>query len=225
VIEVFRSAIDSYNPPEEVLTDNGSQYITWRGKSAFAKECEKRGIKQVVARPRHPQTLGKVERFWGTLWRECIETAIFRDLGDARERIGLFINHYNFQRPHQGIDGLVPADRFFSAAPEVKKAIKEKIEANALEIAKNGKPKKQIYLAGQVDGKPFSMHSEGDMVYLLENGGKKEEVDLLNAVPEGVLPAGEEFYKESPLPGVSELDGCISDLAEIQQGGTLEGEE
>jgi transposase InsO family protein len=63
VLEVLRSAIASYGTPEEILTDNGSQYITWRGKSAFAEECEKRGIKQIVAKPRRPQTLGKVERF------------------------------------------------------------------------------------------------------------------------------------------------------------------
>src|SRR5581483_11171286 len=94
---------------EEILTDNGSQYVTWRGKSAFSKELEKRGIKQVVAAPRRPQTLGKIERFWGTLWRECVEAAIFLDLGDAQRRIGLFIDHYNFCRPHSGIDGLVPA--------------------------------------------------------------------------------------------------------------------
>ncbi len=98
---------------EEILTDNGSQYVTWRGKSAFSKELDKRGIRQIVARPRHPQTLGKIERFWGTLWRECLASAIFLDLGDAQRRIGLFIDHHNFQRPHQGIDGLVPADRFF----------------------------------------------------------------------------------------------------------------
>ena len=77
-----------------------------------------------MAAPRHPQTLGKIERFWGTLWRECVEAAVFLDLGDAQRRIGLFIDHYNFQRPHQGIDGLVPADRFFGAAPEVLRTLK-----------------------------------------------------------------------------------------------------
>jgi transposase InsO family protein len=111
VLEVFRAALDSYGAPQEVLTDNGSQYVTWRGKSAFSRELEKRGVRQVVASPRHPQTLGKIERFWGTLWRECAEAAIFLDLGDAQRRIGLFIDHSNFQRPHQGIGGLVPADR------------------------------------------------------------------------------------------------------------------
>ncbi|MCI0376183.1 MAG: integrase core domain-containing protein, partial [Gemmataceae bacterium] len=59
------------------------------GKSVFTRELEKRGIKQIVAAPRRPQTLGKIERFWGTLWRECIESAVFVDLGDAQRRIGL----------------------------------------------------------------------------------------------------------------------------------------
>ena len=108
VLEVLRAGIASHGRPEEILTDNGSQYVTWRGKSAFPRELEKLGIQQIVSRPRHPQTLGKIERFWGTLWRECVETAVFVDLGDARTRIGHFIDHYNFQRPHQGLDGLVP---------------------------------------------------------------------------------------------------------------------
>src|SRR5207253_1478025 len=115
VLEVLRAAMASYGSPEEILTDNGSQYVTWRGKSAFSRELDKRGIKQVVAAPRRPQTLGKIERFWGTLWRECIDSAVFLDLGDAQRQIGLFLDYYNFQRPHRGIDGLVPADRFFGA--------------------------------------------------------------------------------------------------------------
>jgi len=94
VLEVLRAGIASYQTPEEILTDNGSQYVTWRGKSAFSRELEQRGIRQIVAAPRRPQTLGKIERFWGTLWRECVETAIFVDLEDARRRIGLFIDHY-----------------------------------------------------------------------------------------------------------------------------------
>ena len=65
-----------------------------------------RVIFKATMEPR-PQTLGKIERFWGTLWRECLGTAVFLDLDDARRRIGHFIDHYNFQRPHQGIDGLV----------------------------------------------------------------------------------------------------------------------
>src|SRR5207253_4633400 len=166
VLEVLRAGITSYGTPEEILTDNGSQYVTWRGKSAFSKELEKRGIKQVVAKPRRPQTLGKIERFWGTLWRECIESAVFIDLGDAQPRIGLFIDHYNFQRPHQGIDGLAPADRFFGAASEVRRTLQARVAANALELARHGLPKTPFYLTGQVGGQPFSVHAEGERVIL-----------------------------------------------------------
>jgi transposase InsO family protein len=63
VLEVLRAGIAAYRAPEEVLTDNGAQYITWRGESAFQKEVKQRGIRQIVAAPRHPQTLGKIKRF------------------------------------------------------------------------------------------------------------------------------------------------------------------
>src|SRR3990170_1653039 len=145
------SSATSHGTPQEILTDNGTQYVTWRGKSQFTRELEKRGIRQIVARPKRPQTLGKIERFWGTLWRECIESAVFVDLEDARRRVGLFIDYYNFQRVHSGIDGLVPADRFFRAAPEVLATLKERVAAHALELARHGVPKNPFYLTGQVE--------------------------------------------------------------------------
>jgi transposase InsO family protein len=223
VLEVLRSGIASHGTPTEILTDNGSQYVTWRGKSAFTRELEKRGIKQVVARPRRPQTLGKIERFWGTLWRECIESAVFIDLGDAQKRIGLFIDHYNFQRPHQGIEGLTPADRFFGAAEEVKRTLQARVSANALELAKNGVPKTPFYLTGQVGGKPFSVHAEGERVILTHTEGERQEIDLVPpapapevasaSLPMPVCPMGEvvglgtdEANAEPPAPGTSALD-------------------
>jgi hypothetical protein len=213
--------LTSYGAPQEILTDNGSQYVTWRGKSVFSRELDKRGIKQVVAAPRRPQTLGKIERFWGTLWRECIESAIFIDLGDAQRRIGLFIDHYNFQRPHQGIDGLAPADRFFGAASEVKKTLQARVAANALELARHGIAKKPFYLTGQVGGQPFSVHAEGERVILTHAEGERQEVDLVPPRPEAaaielplpVCPLGEvtglgtTAANAEPLaPGASPLD-------------------
>lgn len=225
VIEVLRTAVTAYGPPTEILTDNGTQYVTWRGKSKFTKELEKRGIRQIVAKPRRPQTLGKIERFWGTLWRECLEAAIFIDMADARVRIGHFIDWYNLQRAHQGIDGLVPADRFFEAAPEVVKTLKSRAAENALELARNGVPRKPFYLTGQVDGQPFSVHQEGDRVVLRKAGEEREEIELAadpevnpadqsstpEKLPEPLVPDGSPHTawdppdKELP-PGVSPLD-------------------
>src|SRR5207248_1723133 len=188
VLEVLRAALTSYGVPEEILTDNGTQYVTWRGKSLFSKELEKRGIRQIVATPRRPQTLGKIERFWGTLWRECVETAVFLDLGDAQRRIGHFIDHYNFQRPHQGIDGVVPADRFFGAAPAVLETLRQRVAANALELARQGLPRPPFYVTGQAGGQPFSLHAEGERVFLTRPG-QRQEIDLVPpAAPAAVAP-------------------------------------
>ncbi len=235
VLEVLRAALTSHGSPEEVLTDNGSQYVTWRGKSAFSKELQKRGIQQVVASPRRPQTLGKIERFWGTLWRECLEAAVFLDLGEARRRIGLFIDHYNFQRPHQGIDGLVPADRFFEAAPQVLKTLQARVAANALELARNGLPKPPFYLTGQVGDRPFSLHAEGERVILTGAAGQRQEIDLVPPAaaaaeptwPEPVCPAGvvasppgvdEDPDDGEPPPGTSPLDALLPPDAKATDG-------
>jgi hypothetical protein len=149
---------------------------------------------------------------------------VFLDLGDAQRRIGLFIDHYNLQRPHQGIGGLVPADRFFGAAPEVLRTLKERVAANALQLARHGVPKEPFYLTGQVAGQPFSVHAEGERVILTGADGRRE-VELVPpapvaaaaaAWPEPLCPAGvvssalaEASAAEPPAPGTSPLDAAV----------------
>lgn len=234
VLEIFRAGIASYGPPVEMLTDNGSQYVTWRGKSAFAHECDKRGIKHIVAKPRRPQTLGKAERFWGTLWRELLSTATFSDLGDARTRIGLFIDHYNFHRTHQGIKGLVPADRYFGAAPAMLATLKARIVANALSLARDGAPKTPFYLAGNVNGQSVSVHADGDRLLMKTGNAAPVEVTLAAAAP-GAAPATPLPQPQTPQgvpvspwgsgadgphpPGVSPIDALQALPASLRSGG------
>jgi transposase InsO family protein len=225
VLEALRAAITNYGAPAEILTDNGSQYVTWRGKSAFAKELEKRGIQQVVARPRRPQTLGKIERFWGTLWRECVEAAVFIDLEDARRRVGHFIDHYNFHRTHQGIGGLVPADRFFGTESDVRKTMEARIANNAAELARHGAPKKPFYLTGRAGGEAFSIHAKGERVVLTREGKPREELDLgatpkasSSPVPAPVAtdgsPSSALAHEPERAPGASPLDRGLAALRE-----------
>jgi len=235
VREVLLAAIANFGAPKEVLTDQGPQYYSWRGKSAFRRLLDARGIRHVVAAARHPQTLGKLERFWGTLWRECVETAIFRGLEDARRRVGHFVDHYNFQRPHRGLDGLVPADRFFGAAPQVKETLAARVAANALDLARHGTPRKTFYLTGRVGDESLSLHAEGDRVVLTKEDGTREEVDLAatgrrardgEEAPDpdpvavvGTLPPAPGFPEEEPEdlpPGVSRLDAILEDPPEPQ---------
>ena len=220
VIEALRAGIANYGPPEEVFTDNGTQYVTWRGKSAFAKELERRGIRHVIASPHRPQSMGKIERWWSSLWKECLESAIFVDLQEARTRIGLFIDYYNFQRVHQSLDGLVPADRFFGAAEEVKRTLASRVAANALTLAKNGLPKEPFYMTGQAGGRAFTLHAEGERVYLTDEKGARREIDLVPPEPKPLpdlpspvcpvgSPSGDNAVERSAPPGTSPLDSAF----------------
>ena len=223
VREALSSGIANFGAPKEVLTDNGPQYASWRGKSAFTKLLEKRGVKHLLARPRRPQTLGKVERFWRSLWTECLESAVFRGLEDARTRVGHFMDYYNFQRPHQGLgDALVPADRFFSAAPEMRKTMAERVARNAAELARDGAPRKAFYLSGRVGDEGIALHGEGGRVILTHEGGGREEVDLEAtgrrahpgeptelpppAVPPAAVPPSQEVAVEPGEQGESHID-------------------
>jgi hypothetical protein len=120
------------------------------------------------------------------------------DLADAQRRIALFIDHYNFHRPHQGIGSLVPADRFFGAGSEVLGTLKARVAANAVELARHGLPKAPFYLTGQVGGQSFSVHAEGQRV-ILNGGAGRQEIDLVPppqgateaaALPEPLCPQG-----------------------------------
>ena len=92
----------------------------------------------------------------------------------------------------------MPADRFFGAAPEVLHALKDRVAANALELARNGVPKPPFYVTGQLGGKNFSLHAEGERVFLTREGGTRQEVDLVppaaaadsTAMPKAICPDG-----------------------------------
>ncbi|MDE0526732.1 MAG: DDE-type integrase/transposase/recombinase, partial [Thaumarchaeota archaeon] len=68
-IEVLEGAIRRYGRPAQILTDHGSQFYanekknSKRGMADFENKLVELGIKQVMARIRHPQTNGKLERF------------------------------------------------------------------------------------------------------------------------------------------------------------------
>lgn len=166
VIDAFKDACVRFGKPEEVLTDQGRQYFAWRGKSELEKLLEKEGIKHVVSRAHHPQTLGKCERFWETVTNEFWTRAKPQDLEEARQRLKYFIDHYNHHRPHQGIDGQIPADRFFGVAQDVREAIEKTVEQNALNMALGELPKAPAFLIGQVGDQRIAFHGTAGKFYL-----------------------------------------------------------
>ncbi len=180
VLDAFKDACVRFGKPQEVLTDQGRQYFAWRGKSELEKVLEKEGIKHVVSRAHHPQTLGKCERFWETIGNEFWTRAKPQDLEEARVRLKYFIDHYNHQRPHQGLDGAVPADRFFGIAEEVREVIEKSVEANSLRLSLNELPQAPAFLIGQVGDQRIAFHGKGGGFYLTKEDLRGEN----NAEPD-----------------------------------------
>jgi putative transposase len=83
VIEVYRRAVGEYGVPKEVLTDRGRQYTNWRGTTRFERELEKDRVRHIKSQAHHPMTLGKIERFWKSVYEEFLVRAQF---GSFEER-------------------------------------------------------------------------------------------------------------------------------------------
>jgi transposase InsO family protein len=232
VIEVYRRAASEYNPPKEMLTDNGRQYTSWRGNSRFELEMKKDKIHHIKSRPHHPMTLGKIERFWKTIYLEFLSRAQFGSFEDATERIKQWVKYYNHKRPHQGIGGLCPADRYFEIQSELRKTIEQGIQDNLLEMALRGKPRLPFYMVGRMEGQSVVLRAEKGRLRLsveAENDDITQEV-VYNLTEEGETHGESREDKERQEEAVNELwgdgemqSGIVGVDGEEETGGDMPG--
>jgi len=124
VTNLVAKAVDRYGKPEEILTDRGFVFYSWRGINRFEKYLESMGIDHTHARPHHPQTLGKVEACNRRIKNELFRQQRFSTVHEAESAVREWVSHYNYERPHQGIGGLlVPAERFHGREEEALEGI------------------------------------------------------------------------------------------------------
>lgn len=178
VLEVFRNAISTYGRPEEVLTDNGRQYRSWQGITDFQRELQREGIKHITSRPHHPQTLGKIEGFWGHMKREFLRRVVMGGLEDMRERMAHWINYYNFQRPNQGIDNATPAERFFKFSKVAREEIEKRIKKNEMDLAFGDPPSKKVIGQGAIGDQAVEVRKEGSEFIVLLGDREVNRTDL-----------------------------------------------
>lgn len=103
--------------PERVMTDNGSEFTAYTSHKAkkthfFETMLKMAGIEHVYTRPYHPQTNGKVERFWKIVHRECIyHLDLGQTLQTLSDELNSFLYRYNYERRHGGLNYTTPLDR------------------------------------------------------------------------------------------------------------------
>ena len=217
VLEVYRRGVGEYGVPKEMLTDRGRQYTNWRGSTRFERELGKDRVRHIKSQAHHPMTLGKIERFWKTIYEEFLVRAQFVSFEEARERIRQWMQYYNHKRPHQGIGGLCPADRYFEIQAELRKTMEQGVAENVLEMALRGKPREPFYMVGRMEGQSVVLRAEKGKLRLMvddeEGGGKQEMVYEVTAGEEkrdrsiGMIERGETDGKDREAKGGEAGDG------------------
>ena len=110
-IAALKAALSYYNrlgiTITRLMTDNGSCY---RSK-AFNKTCKALGIKHIYTKPYTPKTNGKAERFIQSSLREWAYARAYDSSEQRKAELPHWLHHYNWHRPHAGINRKTPISR------------------------------------------------------------------------------------------------------------------
>ena len=104
VTRSLEAVIERRGKPEAIRCDNGPE-LTSRH---FLSWCEERKIQLIHIQPGRPMQNGHVESFNGRLRDECLNANWFRNLMDARAKIGAWQEEYNGERPHSSLGYRTP---------------------------------------------------------------------------------------------------------------------
>lgn len=105
---------ERYGLPDSIGIDNGPPWgdgpdQPYTSLTVWLIRC---GIVVWHSRPYHPQTLGKDERFHRTLKAEVLARHRLDDRRAAQRKFDAWRDIYNFERPHDALDGNTPAARY-----------------------------------------------------------------------------------------------------------------
>ena len=114
VWSVMLDGITECGIPAMSLADNGMVYTgrLHAFEAAFEANLRALGTHTINSTPSHPQTCGKIERFWQTLkkWLRAHPTPATLD--ELNALLDQFRDFYNHHRPHRALRGATPADAF-----------------------------------------------------------------------------------------------------------------
>ncbi len=99
---VFENSVKKYGTPKQLVSDHGVQFASIKRENCmnpndntFQRKLKEYKVRHILARVKHPQTNGKMER-----WFRTLEILIRQFNGD----IDKAIYFYNFERPHMSLE-------------------------------------------------------------------------------------------------------------------------
>ncbi|MDH3976502.1 MAG: DDE-type integrase/transposase/recombinase [Deltaproteobacteria bacterium] len=128
VIDECKALFEKHGTPNRIITDNGSQFTS----NAFKACLQGQGIKHIRTSVRHPQTNGKIERFFQSLKYEFMCFFFLRNKRQVDKLLADYLLYYNQYRLHQAINGQTPDNLYYNKPiqkpPKHAKRIRAPIE-------------------------------------------------------------------------------------------------
>lgn len=177
VIKVFREAIRQYGVMDKLLTDCGTEFVSWQSFTRFEELLVALDVEYIASGPNKKESQGKVER-WHQTVREELRLHGPLTLGtEAQLWIREVRDMYNYERPHQGIGGLLPADRFFGMKEEIETELlrcREEDNRRIYFVCRIGERK--LVVSGQ-DSESAGLYLDGKAVNLPSNNSRRDADD------------------------------------------------
>lgn len=106
VIDIVKQIIEWRGKPEEIRSDNGTEFIA----KAFEGFCENSCITHVRIQKGKPMQNGYIERFNRTYREDVLDMNIFENIHQVKEKTEEFLDDYNNLHPHDSLANMSPIE-------------------------------------------------------------------------------------------------------------------
>jgi len=140
ILRILRNAFEEYGRPNQILADNGTQFRNAIGElgTKYSRLLNLLDVQPIFARPNHPQTKGKLERWFGTVKnsfiseiRHEIDQGSNITLEKFHERFKEWLYWYNFEKSHRSLpNNSPPGECYFRHPKKINRPLRTSIDWN-----------------------------------------------------------------------------------------------
>lgn len=146
VIAQLTKTVREHGIMDRLITDKGSEFVSWHSFTKFEDFLCQLDVELISSGPQKPQNQGKIEKWHQTLRTEFEDVqGRFGNQAELQIELNKFVNYYNYERPHQALNGLVPADRFYGIAEDLEKELAS--------YKNGGRANERIYFCCNIQGR------------------------------------------------------------------------
>ena len=107
-LSVLKEWVKLHGKPMKVMHDGGKEFTSIEFRNFLILN----GIKDKQIPKGYPQEQGKVEAYNKIVIAEFLQVEELIDEKDGAKKYQSFVNSYNYEREHGGINGMTPAEKF-----------------------------------------------------------------------------------------------------------------